>query len=208
MNDSIAGRENGHDDRIDVEKRTRRALEQPLSVLSVDGTPIDDADTTIVSVVSHSGEQYTVDVRDGRCTCPDAEYNLDDDEACKHEIRARAVLRREPVNARVFDAVDVDPQLGQHAFEPAVTAADGGIVDGGDDAVVLDDDTDSDGERPADCDCVEFHADAALPCWPCYRDGFDEPATVDTDGVDAREEPTRSEPADFGGGESTGVQEL
>ena len=91
MNDSIAGRENGHDDRIDVEKRTRRALEQPLSVLSVDGTPIDDD-------------------------------------------------------------------------------------------VVLDDYTDSDGERPADCDCVEFHADAALPCWPCYRDGFEDPApTGDTD---------------------------
>ena len=37
------------------------------------------------------------------------------------------------------------------------------------------DDTDADTERPADCDCVAFHDDAALPCWPCWRDGFDEP---------------------------------
>lgn len=166
-------------DGIEVEKRTRRALEEPLSVLSVDGTPLDETDTTIVSVVSHSGEQYTVDVREGRCTCPDAEYNLDADEACKHEIRARAVLQREPVDARVLDAVDADEQLGQHAFEPAVASADGGIVDAGDDGVVLDDDADAGDERPADCDCAGFHADAALPCWPCYRDGFDEIGAVD-----------------------------
>ena len=52
-----------------------------------------------------------------------------------------------------------------------------------------------------------------LPCWPCYRDGFrsqnpEEPANDDY----ADEEPEvalrRSEPADFGGGESTGVQDL
>ena len=179
MNDSTADRENGHDDGIDIENRTRRALEEPLSVLSVDGTPIDDADASIVSVVSHSGEQYTVDVREGRCSCPDAKHNLDDDERCKHERRARAVLRREPVDARVLDVVDADPQLGQHAFTPTVASADGGIVDAGDDGIVLDDDTDAGDERPTDCDCAEFHADAALPCWPCYRDGFDEPATVD-----------------------------
>ena len=37
-----------------------------------------------------------------------------------------------------------------------------------------------------------------------HRDGCD--GVDDTDA--GREEPTRSEPADFGGGESTGVQEL
>ena len=29
------------------------------------------------------------------------------------------------------------------------------------------------GGRGDDCDC--WDADAALPCWPCYRDGFDVP---------------------------------
>lgn len=27
--------------------------------------------------------------------------------------------------------------------------------------------------RPEDCDCVGVLDD--LPCWPCYRDGFEEP---------------------------------
>jgi hypothetical protein len=27
--------------------------------------------------------------------------------------------------------------------------------------------------RPADCDC--WDATASLPCWPCYREGFDRP---------------------------------
>jgi predicted nucleic acid-binding Zn finger protein len=39
-------------------------------------------------VVSHSGNEYLVDLREGRCSCPDAEYNLDPDEPCKHELRA------------------------------------------------------------------------------------------------------------------------
>ena len=69
----------------------------------------------------------------------------------------------------------------ENAFAPGprVATSDGGIVDAGDDGVVLDGDTDSDDERPADCDCAEFHADAALPCWPCYREGFDTPAPSD-----------------------------
>jgi hypothetical protein len=29
------------------------------------------------------------------------------------------------------------------------------------------------GGRGDDCDC--WDADAALPCWPCYRDGFEVP---------------------------------
>ncbi|WP_049987123.1 hypothetical protein [Halobellus rufus] len=46
-----------------------------------------------------------------------------------------------------------------------------------------------------------------------FRDEWDEPEGPSDDGSDAaketrREEPTRSEPADFGGGNSTGVQDL
>lgn len=32
--------------------------------------------------------------------------------------------------------------------------------------------TDFDG-RPEDCDCWDAEAD--LPCWPCYREGFEVP---------------------------------
>jgi hypothetical protein len=28
-------------------------------------------------------------------------------------------------------------------------------------------------KNPDECDC--WDADAELPCWPCYRDGFDVP---------------------------------
>lgn len=34
--------------------------------------------------------------------------------------------------------------------------------------------TDFDG-RPEECDCGAWNADGELPCWPCYRDGFDGP---------------------------------
>jgi uncharacterized Zn ribbon protein len=42
--------------------------------------------------------------------------------------------------------------------------------------------------------------DGYRTCWEC--------GTRWTPGNDDRDEPTRSEPADFGGGESTGVQDL
>jgi hypothetical protein len=56
--------------------------------------------------------------------------------------------------------------------------------------------------------------DETLDNWPSWEDDAIEAAREERDeffGVDdndGREEPTRSEPADFGGGESTGVQDL
>jgi len=58
------GFERESQDSIDIKPRLRRALEEPLSVVSVDGTPI-CGDVSIVSVESHTGESYTVD-RDDR----------------------------------------------------------------------------------------------------------------------------------------------
>jgi hypothetical protein len=34
--------------------------------------------------------------------------------------------------------------------------------------------TDYDG-RPEECDCGAWNDGEELPCWPCYRDGFEEP---------------------------------
>ena len=165
-----------------IASRTERALVEPLTVLDHDETPVDDADTTIVTVTSASGSTYDVDVRAGACSCPDARYR-DPDGGCKHVRRARVALGRDTVDARTIREVDVDPQLGANAPGPRVATSDGGIVDAGDDGVVLDDETDETGdtvdERPDDCDCSGFHTDASLPCWACFRDGFDEPADVD-----------------------------
>lgn len=46
----------------------------------------------VYSAVDGTNEIYTVDLREGRCTCPDAEYNLEEDEACKHEQRCKLAL--------------------------------------------------------------------------------------------------------------------
>jgi predicted nucleic acid-binding Zn finger protein len=157
-----------------IASRTERALVEPLTVLDHDETPVDDADTTIVTVTSASGSTYDVDVRAGACSCPDARHR-DPDGGCKHVRRARVALGRDTVDARTIREVDVDPQLAAFAPGPRVATSDGGIIDAGDGGEILDESAD---ERPDDCDCAPFLSD--LPCWPCYREGFDEAANVDT----------------------------
>jgi hypothetical protein len=146
------GFESESQDSIDIKPRLRRALEEPLSVVSTDGTPV-DGDASIVSVESHSGESYTVDVREGRCDCPDAQYNLGDDQQCKHQIRAEIALGRSPVPVRATETVDVDAVLGEHTDATLqFLASDGGIIDGetGDEvSAETDTDTDTDTETAA-----------------------------------------------------------
>jgi|APHM01.1.fsa_nt_gi SWIM zinc finger. len=172
MSTNTTGRENGHDtDALDA--RTQRALTEKLTVLTPDGFPVADADRTRVSVVSQSGETYTVDLAAGECDCPDATYNLADGEACKHERRAAIALGRVAVPAGVATAIDADGDLGEHVDTSLRFAAvDGGeIIDAGDDAELVDDDTDD--ERPADCSCDALAGDD-LPCWACWSAGFRE----------------------------------
>lgn len=163
-----------------IDRRTRRALVEPLTVLDHDEMPVENRETTVVTVTSASGTTYDVDVVTGACSCPDARHRSPEG-GCKHVRRARVAVGAEPVDARTIRALDVDPQLGANAPGPRVATSDGGIVDAGDDGVVLDDDADADDDdgRPDDCDCGGFHDDAELPCWPCYRDGFETPADVD-----------------------------
>lgn len=131
------------EDSTDIQPRLRRALEEPLSVLSTDGTPV-DGDVSIVSVVSHSGEEYTVDVREGRCDCPDATYRLDDDDKCKHEIRAEISLGISPIPVHAAEIVDIDELLGSHTDASLkFLASDGGIIDGDTGAEISDDSDDT-----------------------------------------------------------------
>lgn len=69
------------------------------------------------------------------------------DGACKHMV---AVAIREPI----LEAVTTEPAM----------RADGGLVE-----EVESDESD---ERPDDCECIVI---ADLPCWPCYRDGYEKP---------------------------------
>jgi hypothetical protein len=57
-----------------------------------------------------------------------------------------------------------EPILEAVSAEPAMKT-DGGVM-------LEADGSDHSDERPEDCECIEV---ADLPCWPCYRDGFEEP---------------------------------
>jgi len=75
--------DNAEVESTDIEPRTRRALERVLTVTHTDGTPIREGESpTVVSVHSgNSGKERRVDVREGRCTCPDHEHR---GARCKH----------------------------------------------------------------------------------------------------------------------------
>jgi hypothetical protein len=152
---------------LGVKPRLHRAVTEYLTVVHKGGG--------IYTVSSQSGREYTVDAREARCDCADAQYNLDDDELCKHDYRVEVVRGERAIPAPV-NRGDVDPMLAAAVdTTPVAVATDGGVV-----AEALDDE----GERPDDCQCWDVDAD--LPCWPCYRDGFSapNPATVGDEGGD------------------------
>lgn len=88
-------------------ERTERALTECMTTLEL-------APELYTVIGQNQGPEYTVDLQDGRCTCPDATYNLEpDEEACKHELRARyatGVLGRPDW----IPEGDVDSLLGEH----------------------------------------------------------------------------------------------
>ena len=178
----------------DIEDRTRRALERHYSVLHIDGTPIEKGDDpSMVAVFSgNSAREHRVDVAGGRCTCEDHEYRGVE---CAHIRRARIALGRQAVATETLAAVDVHSQLAANAPGPVVATSDGGVVGG-----EIDDESD------------DSDTDGALD--PQVREHVEQHGTHDYAGVsrppadDGPTNPTRSEPADFGGGETTGVQDL
>ena len=150
----------------DLEPRTERALSECMTVLP-------EASDLFTVIGENQNGEYTVDLRAPACSCKDFEYragkDFDPDDGCKHIRRARFATGEQPIP----DSAEVDPFLGTHTDETArVAATDGGIIEAGDEGEVLEE---SD-ERPDDCDCGDWNQGADLPCWPCYRDGFEEPA--------------------------------
>jgi hypothetical protein len=162
---------------IDLDRRTRRAATECMTVMD-DVGDARDAPGLYVVVGENGGGEYLVDTHTGACTCPDAEYR-NPAGGCKHVRRARMASCETPVPA----GVDVDDQLGDHVSadtSPRAVADGGEIVVAGDDGEILDE-TDADADehqdgRPADCQCGEWNDGLALACWPCYRDGFDDAA--------------------------------
>jgi hypothetical protein len=73
----------------------------------------------------------------------------------------------------------VREESAANAPGPVVATSDGGIIEVGDKGEILDGDESDDDSRPEDCDCGDWNAHAELPCWPCYRDGFEVPASAE-----------------------------
>ena len=170
MSTNDLDRENGHDDSTELEPRDARALTECMTVLPEDGD--------VFTVVGENGGTYGVDARDGRCTCDDYKYR-EPAGGCKH-IRRVAFATGERLIPAWVDTDAVDEQLGAHTdagATPRVAATDGGMIVAGDDGEILDESGEADAdERPDDCECEGFHEDTTLPCWPCYREGFETPA--------------------------------
>ena len=84
-----------------TDKWTRRAVTEVMTVVPHGGG------SGMFDVYSGSNDEpYVVDLVEGRCSCPDAEYNLDPDERCKHEIRCRIALGIDPCPAELLDERD------------------------------------------------------------------------------------------------------
>lgn len=144
----------------ELDQRDVRALTEYLTVLP--------EAPGIYSVVSESGASYTVDGRDGACTCPDFEYR---DIRCKHLRRVAFAIGERPLPAWI-DRDAIDEHLGAHVDgTPRVAATDGGVIEAGDEGEALEDGA----ERPEACTCHPAWDEDAPPCWPCYREGFDAP---------------------------------
>ncbi|MFC7133759.1 MULTISPECIES: hypothetical protein [Salinibaculum] len=165
------GADKPHDSSTDLDQRDVRALTEKMTVLPRGGD--------VYSVTTESGSEYRVDALEGRCSCPDKQHNLSDDERCKHERRVRFATGQWQVPAWV-DTEAVDPQLGEHV-ETTAAAADGGVIPDDNPQPQTEenrDERDSDSGRPDDCECTVWNGDYEIPCWECYREGFEEPVNT------------------------------
>jgi hypothetical protein len=151
-------------DSTDLEPRDARALTEYLTVLPEHGRA--KGAERLFLVVSQSGSEYLVDARDDVCECPDHQYR---EAHCKHLRRVEYVTGERTIPAWI-DPTEVDAQLGSHVeTSPVLAATDGGVT------VEASGDTEAhDDSRPEECDCGEWCPDD-LPCWPCFREGFEAP---------------------------------
>jgi hypothetical protein len=126
-------------------------------------TVLGDGDVEVVndSHADADDHTYTVHVESGipsDCTCPAWEFQPG---ACKHMV---AVAIRDPV----LDA----------ATDAPTARTDGGTTV---DVATETDTSDESDSRPDDCDCGDWNDGLDLPCWPCYREGFETPAGTGDD---------------------------
>lgn len=110
----------------ETDPRTLRALTEYMTVLGNIGRTRGAPDLYLV--VSQSGEEYPVDLRDGTCECPDSVHRQPGGD-CKHVRRARIATGRVTLPASLVLATEIDPALGAHVDGPRVAATDGGHME-------------------------------------------------------------------------------
>jgi hypothetical protein len=130
-------------------------------------------DHKYVVTVEEQGGLFVPD----KCECPADHYN--DDYSCKHRVAVATI------GGPVVLGAAMAYTSGEGNQPEPTTVAEKIRTDGGtdvrsdtDDHVAGDSGTD---ERPDDCDCASFMGDYGLPCWPCYRDGFENPNPNEVD---------------------------
>lgn len=130
----------------DLEQRDIRALTECMTALPEGGS--------VYTVIGESGGgEYRVDAQTGRCTCPDAQYNLTDSEQCKHVVRVEYATGqrtiptwadRDAIDGQLGEHVEAGPVFGPKPDRSQAVATDGGseIIEAGDEGVILPDDSD------------------------------------------------------------------
>ena len=167
-----------------IASRDVRALTEVMTVCNNIGRARGAADLYIV--VTQSGNEYLVDIREGACECSDAQYNLPTDDGrqtCKHVARItyetgmRPIphwVERDRLDDQLLAAEHVtgEPRFVHIDVETDVEAntAPRAIADGGE---TLEDGPSSEDIRPANCSCLSSFE--TLPCWPCWRNGHHSP---------------------------------
>jgi predicted nucleic acid-binding Zn finger protein len=124
--------ENESETKDSIETRTRRALEECMTVLPNKGRA-QGAPGLFVVIGENENGQYLVDSQTGSCECKDAQYR-DPEGGCKHIRRVRIAqgeTPETPVPAGALDEITVDSTFGVHVdASPKFATADGGILDG------------------------------------------------------------------------------
>ena len=90
----------------DVEPRTIRAATEYMTVI--------EQAPAMFSVTTESGSEYTVDLREPACTCPDFQHREEVTE-CKHIIRTRLSVNQ-------IDVESLEEELEHTASELAMSA--------------------------------------------------------------------------------------
>ena len=112
-----------------IESRTKRALEECMTVLPDHGRASGASGLFIVVGENGNGE-YLVDTRTQSCECKDARYR-DPDGGCKHLRRVRIATGEIPVPANALGEITIDSTFGAQLDTSAKFAtADGGLIDG------------------------------------------------------------------------------